>query len=97
MAANSPLAFKLDIHLDTIIQPDLSVNLGATNGVTISQLPTPPRGAHLGPRQFDRDDPKRQLKRQPQTFTLQTGDGRTFTIDVNSSTTYNYPQLRLLD
>src|SRR5208282_4927089 len=24
-------------------------------------------------------------------FTLQTGDGRTFTIDVNSSTTYNYP------
>src|SRR5208282_2680170 len=45
LAANSPLAFKVDIHLNTVIQSDLSVDLGATNGVTISQLPTPPSGA----------------------------------------------------
>ena len=99
LAANSPLAFQLDIHLNTVIQPDLSVNLGATNGVTISQLPhTSVGGAHLRPRQFDRDDPKRHrcgvrdsTCASSDYFTLQTGDGRTFTIDVNSSTTYNYP------
>ncbi|MGD0840452.1 MAG: DUF4382 domain-containing protein [Candidatus Acidiferrales bacterium] len=87
LSANSPLAFKLDIHLDTIIQPDLTVNLAATDGVTISQLPTPSAGAPIS-----------ALGHLIGTvggvtssgFTLQTGDGRSFTIGVNSSTTYSY-------
>jgi hypothetical protein len=85
VAANTPLAFKLDIHLNTVIQPDLSLNLAATNGVSIAQLPSVTSGPvavlgnligtveSLGTNQF----------------TLQTGDGRTFTIDVNSGTTYS--------
>jgi hypothetical protein len=87
LTANSPLVFKLDIHLDTVIQSDLTVNLAATNGVTVSQF-FPPSGREIpfigklvgiiqgvGSNQF----------------TLQSRDGRTFTILVNSSTTYNYP------
>jgi uncharacterized protein DUF4382/uncharacterized protein DUF5666 len=88
LAANSPLAFKLDIHLDTIIQQNLSVDLSATDGVTVSQLPTPPQGAPFSP--------IGHLIGTIQSlgtnaFTLQTGDGRTFNVGVNSSTTYNYP------
>jgi hypothetical protein len=101
LAADSPLALQLDIHLNTVIQPDLSVNLGATNGVAVSQLPTPPAGAPIstlgnltGTIQTYTDlsgicdvlGCSRQYN-----ITLQTGDGRTFGIDVNSSTTYNYP------
>ena len=88
LTANSPQAFKLDIHLDTIIQQNLSVDLSATDGVTVSQIPTPPQGA-----------PFTRLGHLIGTiqslganaFTLQTGDGRTFNIGVNNSTTYNYP------
>ena len=88
LAANSPLAFKLDIHLDTIIQQNLSVDLSSTDGVTVSELPTPPQGAPFSP--------IGHLIGTIQSlgtnaFTLQTGDGRTFSIGVNSSTTYNYP------
>jgi hypothetical protein len=89
LAASTPLALKLDIHLDTVIQSDLSVNLGATNGVTIDKLAPPavPGGpmTHLG-----------HLIGTVQSigtnqFTLLSGEGRTFTIGVNSSTTYDYP------
>jgi hypothetical protein len=92
LAANSPLAFKLDVHLDTVIQSNLTVNLGATNGVTISQLPPPPSGTTvtaLG--NLTGAIQSVNSTASPNDFTLQTGDGRTFTIDVNSSTTYSYP------
>jgi len=91
LSANSPLAFMLDIHLDTVIQQDLSVNLAATNGVTISQLPIPSgKHPHLG----HLVGTVQSLTPQTGTltgFTLQSIFGKTFTIDVNSSTTYNYP------
>ena len=64
------------------------MNLGVTNGVTISQLPTPPSGAPV-PRLGHLTGTIQSLIASG--FTLQTRDGRTFTIDVNSSTTYNYP------
>lgn len=35
ISRNTPLGFLLDFHLNTVIQPDLSVNLGVTNGVTV--------------------------------------------------------------
>jgi hypothetical protein len=93
VAANTPLAFKLDIHLDTVIQSDLSVNLAATNGVTISPLPAPSSGTTvtaLG--SLTGAIQSVNSTTSPNSFTLQTGDGRTFTIDVNSSTTYsNFP------
>jgi hypothetical protein len=64
------------------------VDLGVTNGVTISQLPTPPSGAPV-PRLGHLTGTIQSLIASG--FTLQTRDGRTFTVDVNSSTTYNYP------
>jgi hypothetical protein len=92
LTANSPLAFKLDIHLETVIQSDLTVSLAATNGVTISQLPTPPSGTpipHLG--HLTGTIQSVNTSTTPNGFTLQTRDGRTLTVDVNSSTSYNYP------
>jgi hypothetical protein len=88
VTANQPVALQLDIHLNKIIQSDLSVNLSATNAVSVSQLPAFPAG-----------HPSSGLGRLFGTvqslgtnqFTLQTLWGRTLSIDVNSSTTYNIP------
>jgi hypothetical protein len=88
MPTRTSLAFMLDVHLDTVIQPDLSVNLAAANGVTISQLPAPPSGAPIpgiGNLRGTIQDV------YTNTFIMQTSDGRTFEPTVNSNTTYNYP------
>jgi len=45
---NSPLGFLIDFHLNTVIQSDLSVNLAAANGVTVSELPPAPTPAQFG-------------------------------------------------
>jgi hypothetical protein len=99
VASNSPLALQLDIHLNTVIQPDLSVNLGATNGVTISQLPPPPSGSTVTAlgnltgtiQTVNGMECETVTCASSDWLTLQTSDGRSFTIDVNSSTTYSYP------
>ncbi len=44
----SPLGFLIDFHLNTVIQSDLSVNLAAANGVTVSELLTAPTPAQFG-------------------------------------------------
>jgi hypothetical protein len=85
VAANSPLGFLIDFHLNTIIQSDLSVNLNVANGVTLAQLPS---AAPAGPPQFGvLAGAVQSLNPNQNQFTLQTAWGRTFTIDVNSSTT----------
>jgi hypothetical protein len=100
LTANSPLAFQLDIHLDTVIQSDLTLNLAATNSVTISQLPAPPSGAPVtalgnltgtvqGGLPFSVVPNPDQIQ---SLLVLQTGDGRTFDIGLTSSTTYSYPR-----
>jgi len=90
LAAGHPLGLLLDFHLNQVIQSDLSVNLGVTNGVTIKELPPvppsgpPPFGFLFGTIQ--------SVNANQDQFTLQTGWGGTFTVDVNSSTTYgNFP------
>ncbi len=90
ISANTPLGFLLDFHLNEVIQSDLSVNLGVANGVTVSELPStpppgpPPCGFLFGTVQ--------SVNASQNQFTIQTAWGRTFTIDVNSSTTYqNFP------
>jgi hypothetical protein len=89
LSASSPLAFKLDIHLDTVIQSDLSVNLGATNGVTISEVSPPSSGAPI-PGLGKLIGAVQSVGNNQ--FTIQSFDERTFTINVNSSTTYsNFP------
>jgi hypothetical protein len=90
VADNTPLGFLLDFHLNQVIQPDLSVNLGVANGVALKELPpTPP----VGPPQFGfLFGTVQNVNASQNQFTLQSPWGRTFTIDVNSSTTYqNFP------
>jgi hypothetical protein len=90
VSQNMPLGFLVDFHLNKVIQDDLSVNLGATNGVTVEPLPPAPPSGHA-PFGFVKGTVQSVTANQNQ-FTLQTRDGRTFTIDVNSSTTYgNFP------
>ena len=87
---NSPVGFLLDFHLDQVIQSDLSVNLSVANGVTVKQLPaTPP----FGPPQFGFVfGAVQNVDASQNQFTLQTRWGWTFTVDVNSSTSYeNFP------
>jgi len=88
LTTNSPLAFTLDIHLDTVIQPNLTVDLSAPSGVTLSQLPSPP-----GEEPFPALGELRGTVQSVGTdqFTLQSYFGRTFTILANDSTTYSFP------
>ena len=90
VAQNMPLGFLLDFHLNQVIQSDLSVNLAVSNGVTVNELPSaPPFGF---PRFGFLAGTVETVNSNPTQFTLQTRDGRTFTIDVNSSTSYqNFP------
>jgi hypothetical protein len=89
LSANSPLAFKVDVHMDTVIQSDLSLNLGATNGVTVSEVkPHQPGGpiAAVGKLIGTVGTPGNNQ------FPLTTIEGRSFTINVNDNTTYsNFP------
>jgi hypothetical protein len=85
VSAGSPLGFLIDFHLNTVIQSDLSVNLAATNGVTIAELPPAPTPPHFG---FLAGTVTGTTPSSNQ-FTLQTAWGRTFTIATTSSTTFN--------
>ncbi len=86
ISANSPLGFLVDFHLNTVIQPDLSVNLGVSNGVTLAELPPP---ATAVPPQFGfLDGTVGTVDTSQNQFTLATAWGNTFAIDVNSSTVF---------
>ncbi len=88
LAAKSPVDLTLDIHLNEVIQPDLTLNLAAANGVTVTQSTPPSAGkaaVALG-----------KLRGITQSlgtnqFVLQNADTRTFTILVDSDTQYIYP------
>ena len=90
LSDSTPIGLLVDFHLNNVVQPDLSVNLGVTNGVTVKTLPpAPPSG--YPPFGFIRGTVENVNPSQNQ-FTLQTRDGWSFTIDVNGSTTYeNFP------
>jgi Domain of unknown function (DUF4382) len=84
---NTPLGFLIDFHLNTVIQSDLSVNLSAANGVTISELPAAPTSPQFG---FITGTVLGVTPSLNQ-FLLQTpwGQYSPFTIGTNSSTTFN--------
>jgi hypothetical protein len=48
VSTTSPLGFVIDFHLNTVIQSDLSVNLSAANGITVSELPSTPTPPQYG-------------------------------------------------
>ena len=88
VAAGLPLGFLIDYHLNTIIQSDLSVNLGVANGVTVSQL-QPPSAPNI-PAQFGAlVGSVATVNSSLGQFTLTTPDGRTFTVSTSTSTTYD--------
>lgn len=92
IAEGSPLGFMVDFHLNTIIQSDLSVNLGASNGVAIAQLP--PVAPSVPPQFGFLTGTVGTIAANSPQFTLTSAWGRTFTIDTNSSTTFNgFPPL----
>jgi hypothetical protein len=82
VAANSPLGFLVDFHLNTIIQSDLSINLGVANGIALTQAP-PASAAQPAPFGILTGTVATVSGNQ---FTLTTAWGKTFTIDTNSNT-----------
>ncbi len=85
VAANSPLGFLVDFHLNKVIQSDLSVNLGVSNGVTVAELPPAPTPPQFG----SLSGTVQSINANQNQFTIQTAWGRTFTIDSTTSTTYD--------
>jgi hypothetical protein len=86
VSANSPLGFLVDFHLNTIIQSDLSVNLGVANGITVGELPPMPTPT---PRFGFLNGTIESVNSSQSQFTLQTAWGRTFTIAASSSTMFS--------
>lgn len=83
VSTGSPLGLLVDFHLNTIIQSDLTVDLAAANGISLSQVPAAAAG-HAPPFGFVNGIVQSVSGTQ---FTLQTASGQSFTVDVNSSTT----------
>lgn len=86
LSAGSPLGFLIDFHLNNVIQSDWSVNLGVSDGVTVSQLP--PVTAPALPQFGFLTGTVESVNAQNDMFTIETVWGRTFTISTTSSTAY---------
>ena len=85
VSSTSPLGLVIDFHLNTVIQPDLSVDLSATNGVSVSTLPPVPEHPHFG----FLTGTVESVNATNNQFMLQTNWGRTFTIDTTSGTIFS--------
>jgi hypothetical protein len=83
-SSGTPLGLLIDFHLNTVIQSDLSVNLGVANGVTVSQLPSaaataaPPFGFLTGT--------VGTVNTSQDQFTFATPAGQTLTVDIDNNT-----------
>ena len=85
VSSSTPLGLLVDFHLNTVIQSDLSVNLGATNGITVGQLPAAPMHPQFGSVTGEVET----VTAGSTQFTMLTQWGRTFTVDTSSSTTFS--------
>ena len=85
VSANTPLGLLVDFHLNTVIQSDLSVNLGVANGVSVAELPSMPMHPQLGSVTGEVES----VSASNNQFTILTAWGRTFTISTSSSTTFS--------
>ena len=84
LSASSPLGLMVDFHLNKVVQPDLSVNLSVTNGVTVEQMAKTPK-EHLG----HVTGTVQSVNASQNSFTMLTRWGWTLTIDTGSSTTFS--------
>lgn len=85
VSAGSPLGFLVDFHLNTVIQSDLSVNLGVANGISVAELPPMPQHPQYGSVTGEVES----VSASNNQFTMLTAWGRTFTVDTTSSTTFS--------
>jgi hypothetical protein len=87
-SSGAPFGFLVDFHLNTVIQPDLSVNLGAANGISIQALQggsQPQFGSITG----EVESVGTSSNATGGQFTMVTSWGRTFTVNTTSSTTFS--------
>jgi hypothetical protein len=82
--STNPLGLLVDFHLNTVIQSDLSVNLGVANGISIDELPSTPQ-----PRFGTVAGEVESVSASNNDFTILTQWGRTFTVATSSSTSYD--------
>ena len=85
-----PLSLLIDFHLNTILQSDFSLNLGAANGVTVSQIPSTTSSASPQLGYITGSLPSvHSLVVGQSTFQFISQDNRTYTINTSSATTFN--------
>jgi hypothetical protein len=85
VSANNPIGLLVDFHLNTVIQSDLSVNLGVANGISVAELPSTPTHPQFGSVTGEVES----VNASNNQFTMLTAWGRTFTVDTTSSTTFD--------
>jgi hypothetical protein len=85
LSASTPLGLLIDFHLNTVIQSDLSVNLGVANGISVAELPPAPSHPQFGSVTGEVES----VSATNNQFTILTAWGRTFTVDTTSSTTFS--------
>ncbi len=85
ISAGSPLGFLVDFHLNTVIQSDLSVNLGVANGISVAELPSTPPQPQYGSVTGEVES----VSASNNQFTMLTQWGRTFTVNTTDSTTFS--------
>lgn len=88
LAADQEAGLQIDLNLNSIVQPDLSLNFAASNAVTVTEL-SPGEDGEL--------DEMRDIFGAVQSvgtnqFTLQTALGTPLTINVDSNTQFNFSQ-----
>ncbi len=85
VSTSSALGFAIDINLNAVIQPDFSLNLAAANGVTISELSSPPAAPQFG----SITGTVRTVTPSTDVFTLTAPWGGSFNIATTTSTAFN--------
>ncbi len=85
VSTSSALGFAIDINLNAVIQPDFSLNLAAANGVTLSELSSPPTPPQFG----SITGTVRTVTPSTDVFTLTAPWGGSFDIATTNSTAFN--------
>jgi hypothetical protein len=88
-AGGGSFGFLVDFHLNTVIQPDLSVNLGASNGVGINILPGPSTQPQYGSITGQVESVGTSNTSTSGQFTMLTAWGRSLTVNTTSNTTFS--------
>jgi hypothetical protein len=85
---NVPVGFQVDVNLTNVIQSDLTINLAAANGVTLTQLPS---SVSLTSELQRLEDVLGIVQTiGTNQFKMKTGNGLTLTINTDTNTNFNF-------